>query len=126
MDLNQATTPEHSFMKNMYLYAVSFVALMMIVFSAADLVNTVLRVYIFKQADRNFYSYGTIPCPKVEITASGTQPKVPPCISPEEQKRIDEQNAAAQRERDLVRDISFLIIGIPLFLFHWRIVKKQQ
>lgn len=114
-----------TFLKNLYLYLVSFVALMMVVFSTADLINTALRTYVFKLADRNYYSYPTAPCP-VETTTTTTGEKFPPCVTSKEQKKMDDMNAAAQRQRDLVRDISMIIVGIPLFIYHWRLTRKND
>lgn len=114
-----------TFLKNLYLYLVSFVALMMVVFSTADLINTTLRTYVFKLADHNYYSYATTPCPVEPVTATGTD-KFPPCVTADEQKKMDDLNAAAQRQRDLVRDISMIIVGIPLFIYHWRLTRKNE
>ncbi len=43
-----------------------------------------------------------------------------------EQKQELEQNRRAERERNLVRDLSFIAVGIPLFAWHWRMVRKKD
>ncbi len=117
--------PKSSLIKNIYLYLVSFVALMMVVFSVADVVNTVLRTYVFTKAD-DIYYYAT-PCagPAVETkTTSSTQADC------EKQRETDmaqnKRNNESQKQRDLVRDISFIVVGIPLFIFHWRILRRKE
>jgi hypothetical protein len=41
-------------------------------------------------------------------------------------KTEQEQNRLAQRQRDLVRDISFIVVGGPLFWFHWKLARKKD
>ena len=41
-------------------------------------------------------------------------------------KKQAEENRAAQRQRDLVRDISFIVVGIPLFAYHWRVIRRKE
>lgn len=116
--------------KKIYFYLVSFVALMMVVFSLGDLINTTLRIYVFTHAD-NFSYYPTMVC---EAPAPSTvkDPNVKPLSqtdcekqNADNQKRADEERQA-QRERDLVRDISMIVVGLPLFALHWMGAKKEE
>lgn len=110
--------------KTVYFFLVSFVALMMIVFSGADVINTLLRTYVFTKAD-NFTYYaapfcGPTPDGKTQMTTEDCQKQE------ERQKKNDEESRVAQRQRDLVRDISLLVVGAPLFILHWRIARKKE
>lgn len=116
-----------SFIKNIYLYLVSFVALFMIVFSVADMVNIGLKTFLFPKAD----SYGYYPEPACPVlpdeNATSTDPRGKDyCVSKEERERAEKENRSAQRQRDLVRDISFLIVGLPLFAYHWMIIRRKE
>ena len=122
--------------KNLYLYLVSFVALMMVVVSMADMIQIVLKKYVFTKADQDYYSYPMVDCvgitPKGPVPAPATPDTVKP-DTPEECKRREadakrqaEDNRSAQRQRDLVRDISFILVGIPLFAYHWRVIRKKE
>ena len=123
--------PSHkvAIIKNIYFYAVSLVALLMVVFSFADVVNIALRTYVFTKADQNYYG-GYYPACPVSVTpdaASSTGGKGEPgCVNKDEQQRIEKDNAAAQKQRDLVRDISLILVGVPLFLYHWHIIRKRD
>lgn len=122
-------TPKSFIIKNIYLYLVSFVALMMVVFSFGDIINIVLRTYIFTKADQNMYYGPVAPCPAelpAEPTGTAKVKADYPCLSQAEQEKQNANNISAQRQRDLVRDISFLIVGIPLFAYHWRIVRRKE
>lgn len=124
-------TPSHkvAIIKNIYFYAVSLVALLMVVFSFADVVNIALRTYIFTKADQNYYGgyYPPCPVPATPDAPSSTGGKGEPgCVNKDEQMRIEKDNAAAQKQRDLVRDISLILVGVPLFLYHWHIIRKRD
>jgi hypothetical protein len=115
-----------SVIKNIYLYLVSFVALMMIIFSTADVINIGLKAFIFTKADD--MSYGYYPaCPVATPAGTTTSVKADPgCLSPDEQKKRDEDSRSAQRQNSLVRDISMIIVGIPVFMYHWSIVRRKD
>lgn len=116
--------------KKIYFYLVSFVALMMVVFSLGDLINTTLRIYVFTHAD-NFSYYPMMVC-ETPAPPAVKDPNVKP-LSKEDcekqnadnQKRADEERQA-QRERDLVRDISMIVVGLPLFALHWMGARKKE
>lgn len=114
--------------KNIYLYLVSFVALMMIIFSAADMLNIALRTYIFTKADDfgGYYGYPVV-CPETPTSTTGTPDRGKgECITEEEQKKRDVEMRSSQKQRDLVRDISFILVAAPVFAYHWRIVRKRE
>jgi len=110
--------------KNIYFYLVSFVALMMTVFSLADIINITLKTYIFTKAD-NINYYPTTPCvvtPNTSTTKDNSD-----CIKEQaENQKINDDNKIAQREQDVVRDISFIVVGIPLFIFHWKVIRRKE
>lgn len=111
--------------KNIYLYLVSFVALMMIIFSTADLLNIALKTYVFTKADYNFY-YGPTCVPAPVSAGTSTPLKGEGCLSADEQKKQNEDQRTAQNQRDLVRDISMIVVAIPVFLYHWKIVRNKE
>lgn len=125
-------TSRTAIIKNIYLYLVSFVSLMMITISVANMVDIALKTYVFTKADDNFY-YPVAPCavpsPK-EAGISGqeqTTSSLAECAKEEGRvKRQADENRTAQRQQDLVRDISFVVVGIPLFAYHWRVVRKKE
>lgn len=121
-------TPKTALIKTVYFYTVSLIALMMVAFSTADLVNLGLKTWIFPKADLN--EYREPPCavmimkdPGLQETDEQYQNRIQMC----EQGRMDETEARAiRKQRDAVRDLSFLAVGIPLFLYHWLTIRKEQ
>ncbi len=119
--------PKSHFIKTLYLYLVSFVALMMLVISATDLIQIVLKAYIFTKADVNVYGYAPA-CPTVPAPTDTSTPTKPfdGCLSKADQEKQDAANRDAQRQRDVVRDISMLLVASPLFYFHWLLARRKE
>jgi len=116
--------------KSIYFYLVSFVALMMVVFSTADIINIALKTWVFTAADKDMYY--NAPC-VAPMTTPDAKPVIDPATSRAECEKQNEANLkqneasrVAQKQRDVVRDISMIVVGIPLFLIHWRIVRSKE
>jgi len=131
--LEQKTSKAPVVIKSIYFYLVSFVALMMVVFSTADIINIALKSFVFTKANEPYY-YEPVACNQAErkvIEAEGSE--VPPAMSEEECAALEEKNKEKQREsqaadnqRNIVRDISMIVVGIPLFIFHWGFIRKRK
>ena len=119
--------------RSIYFYAVSIIALFMLVFSAVDLINIGLKTWVFKNADPSYgicipgnagtYNGPMIPSstdPNVKIAPTG--PTQAEC---DLQNKQNEENISRQNQSSAVRDFSMLIVALPLFLFHFRIVQKE-
>jgi len=128
---NQPAQPKKT-IKSIYFYLVSFVALMMVVFSTTDMINIALKTWVFTAADKDMYNYPRAVC---EMTTPATPPnaKSVPVTSKADCEKSNEENIKqqetsrmAQKQRDVVRDLSMIVVGIPLFLIHWRIVRSKD
>ncbi|MDF1497053.1 MAG: hypothetical protein P1P90_03250 [Patescibacteria group bacterium] len=110
--------------KTVYFYLVSLIALMMVVFSTADLVNLGLKTWVFPKADLN--EYRDPPCafmiPK-EPDDADYQTRIAEC---EKNQLSEDEMRAIRNQKSAVRDLSFLFVGIPLFLYYWVIIRKEQ
>jgi hypothetical protein len=128
--------------KSLYFYVVSFVALMMIVWSCANLINIALKTWVFTKADQYAYNsrlscegFAASPSMPVEskpVTTPTTpettkENQIQECMKQNEiNKQMEETNKIAQRQREVVQDISMIVVGIPLFFVHWRIVRRKD
>lgn len=105
---------------------------MMVVWSTANLIDIALKTWVFTKADFDYY--GAYPvCVTPETAPVARDVKTVPAISKEEcekqnaeNKKQQETSRMAQKQRDVVRDISMIVVGIPLFLIHWRIVRRKD
>ncbi len=95
-----------------YLYLFSFVGLLIIVIGSVKLVDLGMKTFIFKEADRYEYISST------NLTEEAKK-----------QEKINqinmEKELVRQRQRELSNSLAMIIVGLPLYLYHWRIIQKQ-
>ena len=107
--MDQQPTGKFIVVKTIYFYLVSFVALMMVVFSLADVINMALKTWVFTKADNFSYYYAQPAC---DANIIKTDPNLEPLSAEEcdKQKADADKRAAddriAQRQLSAVRDIS--------------------
>jgi len=123
-----STKDKITILKNFYLYVVSFVALMMIVVSLYSLIDTGLRTWVFTEADSYYYEK-PIMSESVIVDANGEKRQMTEEEIQAEEARMQRQNdqsRKSQLQRDLTRNISMLIVALPLFSYHWYLVRKKE
>lgn len=97
----------------LYLYLFSFVGLLIVVIGGIQLVDLGMKSLVLKEADR-YPIYGP------------TNKNDPGYVSPEEQKQQQDQQVRQQRQSQLSNSLAMIIIGSPLYLYHWGIIKKES
>lgn len=102
-------------LKRIYLYFFSALGLILVIIAGVRLVNLTLKTFIFTEADR-FYSYPVAPLRDNETKVD--QP------NEEDIEEFEEKQRRAQRQRDMSDSIAMIVIGFPLYVYHWREVKK--
>ncbi|MFZ3301957.1 MAG: hypothetical protein WA152_04565 [Microgenomates group bacterium] len=103
----------------LYLYLFSFIGLIIAVIGTIQLVDLGMKVYIFKDADKYDYPLATKFDPtgkEVELTDK----------EKEEQKAQQEKETTRNRQRQASNAIAMLLVGIPLYKYHWSILKKEN
>jgi len=111
--------------RTIYLYLFSLVGLVLITIGLVRLVDLGLKAYIFTKADRvDTYPRFPVPIkedPREVVLTEEEQEKL-------EQKRIaaEEKNKESRRQRDASNSIALIIVGTPLFLYHWRTIQKDK
>jgi uncharacterized membrane protein len=106
--------------KLIYIYLFSAIGLILIITGMVKLIDLGLKVYIFKQADV-FYT------PKIYSEINQRKKLTPAEIAKreEEQRKADEINRISERQRTASNALALLIVGLPVFIYHWRIVLKH-
>lgn len=99
--------------KLLYLYLFSAIGLIISVMGAVQLVDLGLKVYLFQGADTYEYSR--------PIKIDGE-----PEINYEEEKAIQERETKRQRQRQASTAIAMLVVGLPLYKYHWRTIRKED
>lgn len=103
----------------LYLYLFSFIGLIIAVIGTVQLVDLGLKVFVFKDADRYELAY------PVKMGPDGAEIK----LSDEElteQRRIQDDERKRQRQRQVSTALSMLIVGLPLYKYHWRLINKSK
>ncbi len=110
-------------LKKIYLYVVSLVSLIMIIVACVSLINLGLKAFVFTKADDSFYS--TYACPVASpASPDATAAQTAPCDAATQQQQQHDQ-LVASREAEASRDLALLIVGLPIFFYHWRLVRKE-
>lgn len=96
----------------------------MVVYSTADLVNLGLKTWVFTKADQ--VDYYMAPCTVPMPVPTGDFDRDAYIKSCEDNNAQQKENYQIQKQRDAVRDLAFLVVGIPLFAYHWKTIRKES
>ncbi|WP_133250185.1 hypothetical protein [Ruminiclostridium sufflavum] len=109
-------------LRNVYLYLVSFVALMMILIGLIFTVQNITDVLF----PTNYYYENVSP----DKTSSMTEEEL---RRYEEEKRINEQNQKMNYQNQLTdskksvaKSVAVVIVALPTFAYHWRKIEKEK
>lgn len=96
----------------LYLYLFSFVGLLIVVIGSIQMVNLGLKMTIFKEADV-YEAY-----PMVDKDGKPSETK-------EELSAKQAKDLVRQRQREFASSFSMIVVGLPLYLYHWKLIKKE-
>lgn len=97
-----------------YLYLFSFVGLLTVVIGSVRMVDLGLKVFVFPDSDK--YEF-TIPVP-----ADGGKNQ----LDEKAMKANAERDQKRNRERDLSNSLAMIAVGLPLYLYHWKTIQKEN
>jgi len=105
--------------KRIYIYLFSAIGLVLVIIGGVQLINLALKAWVFTKADV-YYNY---PMPTVapEKIDEGYQEPDPKKL--EEYQRND---LTSRRQRQAASALAMIILGTPLFLYHWRLARKNN
>lgn len=126
--------------RNAYLYIASLISLLFVAIGVYTLVNTAMKAYVFPKADRgNFSRCNQQPPIPVTIYTDVENNKQ---VATEDQKRqldnfladyekwkkenTGEDCLAADRQSNIADALTMILIALPIYLFHWNIIKKEK
>lgn len=98
----------------LYLYLFSFVGLLITVIGSIQITDLILKTYVFKVNDYSTYY------------PEAVSPDGKPIISQEEQTKRQQADQANQTKRQLSNSLAMIAIGTPLYLYHWKTIKKDH
>lgn len=126
----------HSIIRTLYLYVAAFVGLALVTAGGVRLVELSLRATVFTQAEAEMRMQRNMPLPMMPDRFG----RNPSDMTPEERaawsewlasqrkwqaemRRIDP--VASQRSRAASSALAMLLIGLPLYLYHWRVIRRE-
>lgn len=113
---------QRSVILRLYFVLVAFVTLMLLIFSVSDLVNISLKTWVFPAADQPAY---VTSCDRpLRVPEGGTLKAEQDDKCVEYQEREIAANKI-RKQQNAVRDISLIVVALPLFLLHFRIVMQD-
>lgn len=137
--------PHRSIIRTIYLYLFSIVGLVLIIVASVDFIDMALKAFIFTEAEKAEFRWEKQPpmaprtlgeikdettaedLSKVELTEAQKN-QVESWLNDyrswqENQKEYDPVKSG--RQQDAARNIAMLLVGIPIYAYHWSIIKKE-
>lgn len=133
------TAPADSIVRTIYLYTFSLLGLVLMTIGGVQFVDMALKAAVFKQADneqRLFARQPPVPGirPDMERWASDEN------LTEEQRETIRQWLAdyeqwretsakidpvTSQRQRTASTSLALVLVGLPLYVFHWRLIRKR-
>jgi biopolymer transport protein ExbB/TolQ len=112
-------------LRKIYLYLFSVVGLILMITGSVSLVNLGLKAWVFTQADNYPVYVERLP---TKISGEETEELTDEEQEEREQKEQErqEQQTRSERQRQAANAVAQLIVGLPLFAYHWRLVNKEK
>jgi hypothetical protein len=129
----------HSLVRTIYLYIFALLGLSLIITGAVRLVDMGLKTFVFTKADEERRLAVQQP-PLAYSIERVEELKGEESLSEEQKAAIDQWLAdyrqwqersskidyiEIQRQRDVSSSLSTMLVGLPLYLYHWGIIKRE-
>ena len=126
-----------------YLYLFATVGLVLLTIGGVQLVSLGLRTFVLTEADAEMRMH-YMPEPPMRFAlerAGGMAEDTTVTLTPQEREALRHwaENYERQREiresidpvksrrqRDAARALAFLLVGVPLFGYHWRTIRRER
>ena len=137
-DKNVKSKGHHPLIRTIYLYLFALIGLALLITGTVRLVNMGLKALIFTKADNYLRMEAPPIAPvgmeRIEELQDGVQ------LSEEQLSMIDNwledyqawqknvsgnEGLISSRRREASTSISLILVGLPLYLFHWSIIRRE-
>jgi len=131
---------KHTLVRTIYLYLFTIVGLALLTIGMVRFIDMGLKAYVFTKADdpetiqyRYYYS-APVPLEKLEtyqeseeLTADEkeTLKSFLTNYKEWEEKEAKIDYLASKRQREASSNLAMILVGLPLYLYHWRIIKRE-
>lgn len=135
----------HSLIRTIYLYLFTLVGLALVISGTVRFLDMGLKMFVFTKAEdidkiqQKYYGpvYSTpVPIEKLQQYQESTSTE----LTSEEKaalkswlanyKKLQEEEAkidylVSQRQKEASNNLAMILVGLPLYLYHWRIIRKE-
>jgi len=130
-----------SILRTIYLYFFSALGLVLVIIGTIRFIDMGLKTFVFTQADQQLRYYYSLPPAPVSLEKISQLSEDDQELSKEEKqllidflkeyKETKEKNEkidplVAKRQRDASINLSLIIVGLPLYLYHWSIIRREN
>jgi len=133
---------KYPIIRTIYLYLFSLVGLVLIIIGSVGFLNMGLKAFVFTAAEDEEWLWRMEPPMHYERSVETVEDlKDNESLTEEQlesidawlvdyeqwqQKQADVDPVIANRHRDAAMDLALLLVGFPLFLFHWLTIRKES
>jgi hypothetical protein len=104
----------------LYLYLFSAIGLFIFVIGCIRLIDLGLKIYVFRDADKYTFSRPMMPVEEKSDLSAEEQEK-----QFKEQERTQDIENTKNRQRETSGALAMILIGAPLYLYHWKTISKE-
>lgn len=134
---------KYPLVRTIYLYLFSLVGLTLIVIGGVRFIDMGLKAFIFTKADeqqRLMYKQPPMAYPIEKFEGIAQAGSTTVTLTDDERRTLQQWLAdyknwktqsdaidpiTAQRQRDASINLSMILVGLPLYFFHWRLIKRD-
>lgn len=136
---------KHPLIRTIYLYLFAIVGLALLVTGCVRFIDMGLKVFIFKQADAPERIMQQFSCQNIFYNLPSSVEKLQAnqtstVFTADEQatiktfldnyKKCQEESkninyVTSQRQKDASNSLAMILVGLPLYLYHWRVISKE-
>jgi hypothetical protein len=123
-----------------YLYVVSLISLIFFAVGMGNLINTSLKAYVFKEAEKRDYSicnnqpyyYSTIDAKALSQTTTLTvdeKTQIDNMIKDYENWKTNNTGDTCykqERQKRMLDALTMILIAFPIYIVHWRMARKER
>lgn len=131
--MNKTTKTVRTF----YLYVVALLSLIFLAVGIGNLANTTLKATIFKEAEKRDYSVcysypyyvSSVDLKSLEGATENQTEKIEAMIRDYDswqERNTGEACYRSEREKRMVDSLTMIIIALPLYIFHWMIIRREK
>ncbi|MGM0438826.1 MAG: hypothetical protein ACQEP3_00100 [Patescibacteria group bacterium] len=132
---------ERSLVRTIYLYLFAGIGLILLIIGVVRFIDMGLKATIFKEAQSverleqsNYYSrpYPTIDFERYEDEEEVTEEELESLRSmiedyeEQEEKWGNADRYLAKKQEEASYNLAFILVGFPLYLYHWKTIKKDN